>query len=142
MEILKDISAIIGLITALIGLIGLLSKGFRNIVKSFILRNTQDIIALNEQQSKDIGEINTAMEQIKNELHPIRAEAIQSCKNVIKDIYYEYRDAQRLPLYERNILDQTFKIYNDYFKENGEIKLMYKEVCKWAIDSNPFKDTE
>ena len=61
----------------------------------------------------------------------------QPCK---PRIYYKYQKDKRIPLYERKTADKTYHIYKTVFHGNSYASLLYKEICKWEIDTISYQD--
>ena len=136
MDIVKDIASIFGCIISLITLITLCSKGGRAFIKGLFARNTKELQEENEQQFRDIQEIKETLNQVLIKMGGLEEISMQQCRNTIKNIYYKYNQEKKIPLYERKTADNTFRIYTEVFHGNSYAALLYKEICKWEIDSS------
>lgn len=140
MEVLKDISAIIGLILSAIALIGACTKGGRSLIKSIFTKNTEDLHNENKKQNSDIEGIKKTVEILLRKSEANEEMAKQQCRNIIKNIYYHYQKDKKIPLYERKTADRTYQIYTTLYKGNSYATLLYNEICKWDIDTFSFQD--
>ena len=135
MELVKDISAIIGCLISFITLATLCSKGGRAFIRSFFKRHTEELRKENEEQSEAIHEIQDTLHIVVDKLDAEESILMQQCRNTIKNIYYKYQKEKKIPLYERKTVDTTYEIYKSKFNGNSYAKLLYEEICKWEIDT-------
>ena len=140
MEIVKNIAAIIGCILSIISLITLCTKGGRAFIQSFFRRNTKEIQEENKRQTSDIQQIREILDLILNKFAGLEEVSMQQCRDTIKTIYYKYHKDKRIPLYERKTADRTYQIYTTIFHGNSYAALLYKEICKWEIDTISYQD--
>lgn len=140
METIKNIAAIIGCILSAISLITICTKSGRDFIKSFFVKNTQDIREENEKQTSDIEEIKEVMDIILEKIETSEEFNKQQCRNIIKNIYYRYQKDKKIPLYERKTADLTHKIYTERYNGNSYEGLLYNEICKWEIDTISYQD--
>ena len=149
MEIIKDISAIIGCILSLISLITICTKRGRALIKKWFTVQTRELAAQNERQNEAIARIESTLEKLSERIEKLSAstnaieeEARQQCRNTLKTIYYKYHAKEVIPLYERKTADKTYKIYHEQLHGNSYANLLYAEICKWKIDTISFQDLE
>lgn len=135
MEIVKDIAAIVGLFISITTLISLCTKGGRAAIKRMFNKHTSDIREENKLQTSDITEIKSTLKDLQDVIAALEEVSCQRCRDTIKNIYYRYCKEERIPLYERKTADYTYKIYHEKFNGNSYAALLYKEICKWSIDS-------
>lgn len=140
LEILRDLSIGLGIILSLISLLnlyhGFKKKYFKKIIEEF----TQDLIEVNRQQNSDIEKIKEITERIPQDLELLKDAERQQLRNSIKNIYYKYVNEKRIPIYERKTADAMYILYSEGLHSNSFITLLYKEICKWEIDSTTNKD--
>ena len=140
METIKNIAAIIGCILSTISLITLCTKGGRAFIHGFFKRNTKEIQDENERQTSDIQQIKKTLDLMLNKFAGLEEVSMQQCRDTIKTIYYKYHKDKRIPLYERKTADRTYQIYTTIFHGNSYAALLYKEICKWEIDTISYQD--
>ena len=140
METIKNVAAIIGCILSSISLITLCTKGGRAFVHGFFKRNTKEIQDENERQTSDIQQIKKTLDLMLSKFAGLEEVSMQQCRDTIKTIYYKYHKDKRIPLYERKTADRTYRIYTDIFHGNSYGALLYKEICKWEIDTTSHQD--
>jgi hypothetical protein len=140
MEVIKNIAAIIGCILSVISLITLCTKGGRNFIKNIFLKNTKDLYEQNQQQTQDIEEIKTILDKLLLKVEVGEEFTKQQCRNILKDIYYKYQKDKKIPLYQRKTADLTYELYTNKYNGNSYATLLYKEICKWEIDTLSYQD--
>lgn len=140
METIKNIAAIIGCILSTISLITLCTKGGRAFIHGFFKRNTKEIQDENERQTSDIQQIKKTLDLMLSKFAGLEEVSMQQCRDTIKTIYYKYHKDKRIPLYERKTADRTYEIYTTIFHGNSYAALLYKEICKWEIDTISYQD--
>ena len=92
-----------------------------------------EYIKSNEEFKKKITEDMEAQKEL----------SIDQCRNVIKDIFYKYCDAKKIPLYEFKVATSTYLTYSERFHANHYIALLYNEMQKWEIDyTHSFEEDE
>ena len=140
METIKNIAAIIGCILSTISLITLCTKGGRAFIHGFFKRNTKEIQDENERQTSDIQQIKKTLDLMLSKFAGLEEVSMQQCRDTIKTIYSKYHKDKRIPLYERKTADRTYQIYTTIFHGNSYASLLYKEICKWEIDTISYQD--
>lgn len=140
LDILRDLSIGLGIILSLISLLNLYYGFRKNYFKKIIEEVTQDLIKVNCQQNSDIEKIKEITEQIPKDLELLKDAERQQIRNSIKNIYYKYVAEKRIPIYERKTADAMYILYSEGLHSNSFITLLYKEICKWEIDSTSNKD--
>ena len=140
METIKNIAAIIGCILSTISLITLCTKGGRAFIHGFFKRNTKEIQDENERQTSDIQQNKKTLDLMLSKFAGLEEVSMQQCRDTIKTIYYKYHKDKRIPLYERKTADRTYQIYTTIFHGNSYAALLYKEICKWEIDTISYQD--
>lgn len=140
MEVIKDIAAVIGCILSAISLITLCTKGGRTFIKNLFRRNTKDLHDENARQTSDIEEIKNSIKALLLKIEAEEEFTKQQCRNILKDIYYKYQKDKKIPLYQRKTADLTYDLYTNRYNGNSYATLLYKEICKWEIDTVSFQD--
>ena len=140
LDILRDLSIGLGIILSVISLFNLYLGFRKKWLKKFVEELTQDLIKINSQQDSDIKKIKEMIEQIPQDLELLKDAERQQIRNSIKNIYYKYVAEKRIPIYERKTADAMYILYSEGLHSNSFITLLYKEICKWEIDSTSNKD--
>ena len=149
LEIIKNTSATLGCISLAIGLVCTISKTARGWISNLFAKKK------GEEDQKEIidGLCNKLDEYIKSneefkkkmteDMEAQKEFSIDQCRNVIKDIFYKYCDAKKIPLYEFKVATSTFSTYSERFHANHYIALLYNEMQKWDIDyTHSFEEDE
>lgn len=140
LDILRDLSIGLGIILSVISLLNLWYGFRKKWLRKFVEELTQDLIKINSQQDSDIEKIKEVIEQIPKDLELLKDAERQQIRNSIKNIYYKYVAEKRIPIYERKTADAMYILYSEGLHSNSFITLLYKEICKWEIDSTSNKD--
>lgn len=151
MELIKDISLIVGCILSVISLMTIFIKAERKFLNKIIeeyteklkqqnLREDHDIKDLYERVGALIKENKTRNEEINEKFAIMEEYCKQGCRNTIKDIYYSYRHDKKIPLYERKTADYAYDLYHSGFHANSYGSLLYNEIIKWEIIPDDSKD--
>lgn len=140
LDILRDLSIGLGIILSVISLLNLWHGFRKKWLKKFVEELTQDLIKINSQQDSDIEKIKEVIELIPKDLELLKDAERQQIRNSIKNIYYKYVAEKRIPIYERKTADAMYILYSEGLHSNSFITLLYKEICKWEIDSTSNKD--
>lgn len=134
MEVIKNIAAIVGCLVSIITLLSICSKTGRAFITGLFKRNTMTLHEENEQQTKDIKEIQDTLNKMMVKFGGLEEVSMQQCRNTIKNVYYRYYKIKKVPLYERKTIDKTYRIYRDVFHGNSYASLLYNEICKWEVE--------
>lgn len=133
MELIKDISAVLGLITTIFAIIAACSKKVRHWFGNLFGKYTKDLQETNKAQNEAIKKINEKLDNFEVILDAVKDEAKQSCRNTIKIIYYKYCRQKQIPLFERKTADATYSLYKEKFHANSYVDLLYGEIVKWPV---------
>jgi hypothetical protein len=148
-DIIKDVAVVVGLISAVFALIISISKNAREWFKNLINKRVNEkcredkIDGIENKVDGLVGKLDKYIESdkefketLQNDINVQKDFARDQCRNIIKDIFYKYADAKRIPLYELKIAKTTFETYSDPKKLNGNsyISLLFNEIVKWDID--------
>lgn len=134
MEVIKNIAAIVGCLVSIITLLSICSKTGRAFITGLFKRNTMSLHEENEQQTKDIKEIQDTLNKMMEKFGGLEEVSMQQCRNTIKNVYYRYYKTKKVPLYERKTVDKTYRIYREVFHGNSYASLLYNEICKWEVE--------
>ena len=140
MEIIKNISAIIGVTLSAVSLFVLLSKTARNAIINLFKKYGKS-----EEVSKSISEIKEMLEQhiqeekeFKDSITKMNEISIEftktQCRNIIKSIFYHYKDTKVLPLYEKKTLMNVEDLYINRLHGNSFAGLLIEEMSGWEVD--------
>ena len=140
MQLLTNIAAVVGLISTFIGVVTLCSKHVRKFWHWLISNMNKDLKEENQVQNKNIEEIKDNILTLLTKVNVLEDEAMQNCREVIKNIYYRYCKEKKIPLYERKTADKVYELYTYKFHGNSYIELLYGEICKWEIDTINYQD--
>lgn len=140
MEVVKNIAAIVGCIVSIITLLTLTTKGGRKFIIKLFKTHTKDLVEMNEKQNQSIDTINETLNTILMKLDILETVSQNNCRNDIKNIYYKYHKEKKIPLYERRAADTAYDLYYNSLHGNSYALLLYKEICKWEIDSHVDED--
>lgn len=134
MEIVRDIASIVGMLSGIFALWGLLSKTGQKLLTSFVEKQNAAIVKSDEQQSTQIKEILDILITVNERLETSEEVAKQECRDKIKDIYYKYCDKKVIPLYDRKTADANYKLYTEKLNGNSYAALLYGQITSWEID--------
>ena len=56
------------------------------------------------------------------------------CRNIIKNIFYKYKDTETLPLYEKKTLMNIRELYIDRLHCNSFAKYLLDVMKDWQVD--------
>lgn len=140
MELLKDISAVLGVILSATSVAALLSKNVRAGLSSLVRRYSHasetaqaiaDLKTLFEQHLEDDREFK-AQSRAMNDI--LIAFMTTQCRDIIKTMFYKYNDTKVLPLYEKKTLMNVQELYIGKLHCNSYASMLLKEMEKWEID--------
>lgn len=140
MDIVRDAAAVIGVILSAASLVTLLSKTVRRFIANLFHKygNADEVEA-------KIDELKSMLEQHIRDESQMHAEIAAStainmeftrtqCRNLIKTMFYKYKDTKILPLYEKKTLLSIKELYVDRLKGNSFAALLIEEMNGWEID--------
>jgi len=130
LDIVRDIAAVVGCISAIFALIALFSEKIRNGVKKVFTHQTREIVKINTLQNDEIETIKRILEKIEVQLNVLTESSKDMMRQRIMSIYHRYKNDRKMPLYERETLNE---LYKDYKKEKGNsyIDKYYFRMEKW-----------
>lgn len=139
-ELIKDISAVLGMITAAASVVALVSKRVRQWIKTIVVKYSGA-----EEKENTIAEVKTMLEQhiaeekdFKNqvtEVDNVMTEfVITQCRAMIKDKFYQYERDRVLPLYEKKTLMNIKDLYINRLHCNSFASLLLDEMDTWEVN--------
>lgn len=140
LEVIRNISTALGLISVSFGLVCSISKSvrswFSNLLSKKEHENSQDktIGGLCDKLDKYIASNEEFKQKITEDMEVQKDFARDQCRNAIKDIFYKYCDTKKIPLYEFKVAENTFDTYSKKLNGNHYIALLWGEIQKWEID--------
>ena len=163
-EVVKNIGSLLGLFLTCASAIGVVAKFQnkyykrlfdehseemrKNIEKQIeemrknIEKQIEETRKNDEKQTEEIAEIKNTLNNLATKVDGLEKRSnvdedfnAEICRSAIKDIYYKYNKTQKIPLYERKMVDSLYKIYSEQFHQNSYGQLLYQEICKWEIDT-------
>lgn len=140
MQIVKDVSAALGMVTALAAVITAVSKRVRTWVKNLIVKYSGA-----EERENTTREVKNMLEQHVMEDKIFRDDVtvannimmefvISQCRSLIKDKFYQYEHCKVLPLYEKKTLMNIKELYIDRLHCNSFASLLLSEMETWEVD--------
>lgn len=139
-EIIKDISAILGVIMSLSAVLSLLSKNVRGFFKRLFNKyGKTDEVAVSISEMKALLENHMEdSKEFKKQFADMNSISIEFMKNqsrnTIKDIFYTYQDTKVLPLYVKKTLMTIEDLYLNKLHGNSFAKLLLEEMRTWDVD--------
>ena len=143
MDLIKDVSSIIGLIISFITLITLFSQKFSNRISKSIEPTIEELKKINEAQNKDIKALQDTLKQnqvqygkekelLEKQYIVLQTGILDMLRQRIMVIYHKYREVQIISRYDREIVDQ---LYKDYKKAGGNsyIEKIYARIERWEV---------
>lgn len=136
----KNIATVIGCITAIVGLVTLISKSVRTKLTSFIVESS-DKSGVESQLKKITNMIETNEQadaafrnRIEKSLSITLDATVRSLRLEIKDIYTKYKDTKILPIYEKKAILDIQELYIDKLHQNHWGKTLLDEMMTWEVD--------
>lgn len=143
MEIVRDLAAVLGLVLTIASVIVLCSKTVKNLLASVFKKygNDNELIEI-KKALNDISEnLMTHIEENKVFKEEIKASndislefTMTQCRSLIKNMYYKYFDAKKLPLYEYKTLLTLEDLYVNRCNGNSFAQNLIIQMKKWEID--------
>ena len=140
MQWVTNIATVLGLITSAVAVIALISKNARECIKKIVRKyshadeSSEDIKEIKEMLIKHIQEDSKFREETRQS-NAIALEFTKtSCRNLIKNIFYKYKETEVLPLYEKKTLMNIEELYIDKLHCNSFAKYLLGEMRDWEVD--------
>lgn len=141
-DVVKNIGSLLGLFLSIASAVGIVAKFQNKHYKKLFDEYSEEIRKNDKKQTEEITEIKDTLNNLATKVDGLEKSSdvvedfnAEICRNVIKDIYYKYNKTQKIPLYERKMVDSLYKIYSEQFHQNSYGQLLYQEICKWEIDT-------
>lgn len=141
-EVVKNIGSLLGLFLSIASAVGVVAKFQNKHYKKLFDEHSEEIRKNDKKQTEEITEIKNTLNNLTTKVDSLEKSSdvvedfnAEICRNAIKDIYYKYNKTQKIPLYERKMVDSLYKIYSEQFHQNSYGQLLYQEICKWEIDT-------
>ena len=128
-QLAKDISAVVGCCTACIGFVALVCRPLRKAVVDFIRSK-----AGKSETDKQLATIQGMLVDIQDTLGITIDFTERQCRNIIKNIYYHYKDTRTLPLYEKKTLLDIEELYINRMHKNHWGQTLLSEMKTWGTD--------
>lgn len=140
MQLVRDITSVLGLITAGASVAALVSKRLRTWLSGLVVRYSgaeekeNTIAEVKAMLEKHIAEDKTFRDQVTEVDNVMTEFVITQCRTTIKDKFYQYEHDKILPLYEKKTLMNIKNLYIDRLHCNSFASLLLDEMETWEID--------
>ena len=139
---IKNVGSLLTLLLSTISIAGVVTKLLSKRYDRLFDEHLEEIRKNDKKQTEEITEIKDTLNNLATKVDGLEKSSdvvedfnAEICRQVIKDIYYKYNKTQKIPLYERKMVDSLYKIYSEQFHQNSYGQLLYQEICKWEIDT-------
>ena len=132
MEIVKNIAALLGLITSISAVITICSKSARAFIAGVFKKygNENDM----KEIARKLDKITEKLDNIEQSNNITVDFTREQCRGLIKDMFYCYYDNKTLPLYEYKWLLKLEDLYINRLHGNSFVAGLIKEMKTWTID--------
>ena len=140
MQLVKDVTSVLGLITAGASVAALISKRLRSWVSGLVVRYSgaeekeNTIAEVKAMLERHIEEEKTFKDQVTECDNMMTEFVITQCRAMIKDKFYQYEHGRVLPLYEKKTLMNIKDLYIDRLHCNSFASLLLDEMETWEVD--------
>lgn len=140
MQLVRDITSVLGLITAGASVAALVSKRLRTWLSGLVVRYSgaeekeNTIAEVKAMLEKHIAEDKTFRDQVTEVDNVMTEFVITQCRTTIKDKFYQYEHNKILPLYEKKTLMNIKNLYIDRLHCNSFASLLLDEMDTWEVD--------
>lgn len=140
MQLVRDITSVLGLITASASVAALVSKRLRTWLSGLVVRYSgaeekeNTIAEVKAMLEKHIAEDKTFRDQVTEVDNVMTEFVITQCRTTIKDKFYQYEHDKILPLYEKKTLMNIKNLYIDRLHCNSFASLLLDEMDTWEVD--------
>ena len=140
MQLVRDITSVLGLITAGASVAALVSKRIRTWISGLVVRYSgaeekeNTIAEVKTMLEKHIEEDKTFKDQVTEVDNVMTEFVITQCRAMIKDKFYQYEHCRVLPLYEKKTLMNIKDLYIDRLHCNSFASLLLDEMGTWDVD--------
>lgn len=140
MKALELTAMILGIAASAITVLTIVSKKFRGVIGGLFKKYGRS-----DELSENIDHIRTMLEKhisddedFRRGISEINDIAIEftkaQCRNIIKNVFYKYKDTKVLPLYEKKTLMSVEDLYIRKMNCNSFASLLLQEMAKWDVD--------
>lgn len=139
-EGVKDVAAVVGLILSSSSLLALIIKPVRTAIINFIRNKAgkteteQQLSEIREMLQKHIEDDQRFRDKMEVAMEITTDFTERQCRNIIKNIFYKYKDGKVLPLYEKKTLKDMEDLYIRRMHKNHWGQLLIDEMNSWEVD--------
>lgn len=139
-QLVKDISAVLGMITAGASVVALASKRVRTWFKQLIVKYSgaeereNTTLEVKNMLEKHVKEDKVFRDDVTAVNNIVMEFVISQCRSIIKDKFYQYEHSKVLPLYEKKTLMNIKELYIDRLHCNSFASLLLDEMNTWEVD--------
>lgn len=155
MELIKNISMVIGMITGVLTLLTIVIKPLRKALVGFINSNAApkemeiQMQAFHTLLQKHIDDDESRTKKTEAIIKDLGLDAkvnkaflILYSRNLVRSMFYNYMDGKKLPLYEKKTLIAIEELYVEQLHGNSDTKFLIETMKKWEIDYDNNKETK
>ena len=144
MDIVRDVSSIIGLILSAAALFTLFSNKAKEAIAKLFGKYGQT-----KELSDEMAKMKVLLEDHIAEENKFRGECIDrdrvatefmktQCRNIIKTMFYNYKDDKILPLYDKQMLIFVKELYINRLHGNSFAAVLLEDMEGWDVDYDNF----
>ncbi len=140
MQFVRDVTSVLGLITASASVAALISKRIRTWLSGLVVRYSgaeekeNTIAEVKVMLEKHIEEDKAFKDQVTEVDNMMTEFVITQCRAMIKDKFYQYEHDKVLPLYEKKTLMNIKDLYIIRLHCNSFASLLLDEMDTWEVD--------
>ena len=140
MDFVKNIATVVGCILTCASLFTLICKPIRKSFVKFVQSHAglsetdRELAEIKSMLQQKIDDDKTRDKEIKDALAITMEFTEKQCRNIIKNIFYHYKDEKTLPLYEKKTLLDIEELYIDRMHKNHWGQTLINEMKTWATD--------
>lgn len=138
MDVVKNISVVIGAVLQVITISTIFIKPIRKILATWIIRvsKTNEVTDKLSQIDKDIFIIQEKIASLDKGLDVERKAMQAAIRDRILNIYYKYLPIKEMPAYARQNLTLLKEIYINDMNGNSFVKEVCEEMARWETLSD------
>ena len=139
-EGVKNVAAVVGCVLSCTSLLALIIKPVRKGVIDFIRNKAgrteteTQLSEILEMLQKHIEEDKLFRDKMECAMEITTDFTERQCRNIIKNIFYKYKDEKVLPLYEKKTLKDMEELYIKRMRKNHWGQLLIDEMNTWQVD--------
>lgn len=144
MEIVKNIAAILGAILSLSAVVTLCCKPIKAWLGRYLERynKERDEDERENKLEETLARLETAMNDIKVANDITVDYTRERIRGTIKEMFYEYYEERKLPLYEHKWLLKLEDLYINRLHGNSFAAELIAEMKKWPVDYSKVREGE